>query len=79
MKCPICGGEMQAGGIVVEGVAAGWVPMEQFEKKGLKRFLYKGVRRIGNANVLLRQIKVPNAHYCPFCKKIIGVFDVTDA
>ena len=37
MQCPICGGDLQEGGLIIDGVAPGWVPMEQFAKKGLKR------------------------------------------
>ena len=37
MKCPICNNEMQEGGLIIDGVAPGWVPMEQFQKKGVKQ------------------------------------------
>ena len=33
MKCPICNNEMIEGGLVIDGVAPGWVPMEEFQKK----------------------------------------------
>lgn len=59
MRCPICGCEMEEGGLIVDGVAPGWVPMEQFERKGLKRLVYTGLRTIGTANVLLGQTKFP--------------------
>ncbi len=36
MKCPICGNEMQEGGLIIDGVVPGWVPLEEFEKKGLE-------------------------------------------
>ena len=78
MKCPICGNELYAGGLIIDGVAPGWVPMEQFQRKGLKRIVYTGLRTIGTPNVLLRQTKVPNAYFCKQCNKIIGVFDVTN-
>lgn len=78
MKCPICNNEMQEGGLIIDGVAPGWVPLEQFQKKGLKRLLYTGLRRIGTANILLRQTKVPNAFFCPNCNKVVGIFDATN-
>lgn len=78
MRCPICDCEMQEGGLVIDGVAPGWVPMEQFQKKGLKRIVYSGLRTIGKANILLGQTKVPNAYFCKPCNKIVGVFDVTN-
>ena len=37
MKCPLCGRDMQEGGRIIDGVAPGWVPLEQFNKKGLGR------------------------------------------
>ena len=78
MKCPMCHDEMQEGGLIIDGVAPGWVPMEQFRKKGLKRIVHTGLRTIGETNVLLRQNKVPNAYFCKQCNKIVGVFDVTN-
>lgn len=32
MKCPICNQEMEDGGLIINGVTPGWVPMEQFKK-----------------------------------------------
>jgi len=61
MKCPICNKAMQEGGLIIDGVASGWVPMDQFQKRGLKRVWISGVRTIGKPNILLRQTKVPNA------------------
>ena len=78
MKCPICGNEMQNGGLIIDGVAPGWVPMEQFQKKGLRRIVHIGLRTIGETSILLGQTKVPNAFFCPKCNKIVGVFDVTN-
>ena len=78
MKCIICNNEMEEGGLVIDGVAPGWVPMDQFRKKGLKRLVYTGLRSIGKSSILLRQTKVPGAFFCRNCNKIIGVFDVTN-
>lgn len=78
MKCPMCHDEMQEGGLIIDGVAPGWVPMEQFQKKGLKRIVHTGLRTIGETNILLGQTKVSNAFFCKQCNKIIGVFDVTN-
>ena len=78
MKCPICGGELQEGGLVLDGVAPGWVPMEQFQKRGMKRVVYTGLRTIGQTNFLLRQTRVPGAYFCKTCNKVLGIFDVTN-
>ena len=78
MKCPICNNEMQEGGLIIDGVAPGWVPLEQFQKKGLKRIVHTGLRTIGETSILLSQTKVPNAFFCESCNKIVGVFDVTN-
>ena len=78
MKCPICGGELQEGGLILDGVTPGWVPMEQFEKRGVKRVVYTGLRTIGQTNFLLRQTRVPGAYFCQTCNKVLGIFDVTD-
>ena len=78
MRCPICDQEMQEGGLIIDGVACGWVSMEQFQKKGLKRIVYTGLRTIGKPNVLLRQTKVSNAFFCARCNKVVGMFDVTN-
>lgn len=78
MKCPVCGKEMEEGGLILNDVAPGWVPMEQFQRQGLKRLAYTGLRTIGRSNLLLGQTKVPNAFYCKNCNKIVGIFDVTN-
>ena len=78
MKCPICNNEMIEGGLVIDGVAPGWVPMEEFQKKGLKRIVHTGLRTIGKSSVLFSQTKVPNAFFCKNCNKIVGVFDITN-
>lgn len=78
MKCPICNGEMQEGGLIIDGVSPGWVPMEQFRKKGLKRMIYTGLRSIGETSILWRETKVPNAFFCKNCNKVVGIFDVTN-
>ncbi len=78
MKCPVCNNEMKEGGLIIDGIAPCWVPMEQFQKKRLKRFMFKGALSIGEPDLLLKQTKVPNAYFCGYCYKIVGVFDITD-
>ena len=76
MKCPICGEEMIAGGLISAGISVGWVPKDEFDKKGLRRISYQEWHSIGNSSILLGQTKIPNAFLCKKCNKIIGVFDV---
>ena len=78
MLCPICGKEMEKGGLIGGGVTLQWFPQTQFGKKGLRRLLYTGGKSIGKSNVLLNQTRVPNAYYCSNCNKIAGIFDVVD-
>jgi len=77
MKCPICSEEMEPGGIIANGIAM-WHPAQEFEKKGLKKLLYKHGKILGSHNVLLRECKIPNAWYCPRCNKVAGIFDISD-
>lgn len=72
-RCPICNGELQEGGLVIDGISAAWVSKEQFYKK----ILFTGVHTIGKTNFWLRQTKVPNAFFCENCDKVMGIFDVT--
>ncbi len=78
MQCPICHNEMQEGGLIAQGVSTGWIPLEQFEKKGLSRIVHTGLRTIGKSSVLFNQTLVPNAWFCPHCNKVTGIFDVTN-
>ncbi len=78
MKCPVCGIDMSEGGLIVNCVDPGWVPMEQFRRKGIKRLIYTGLRTIGETNILLNQTKIPNAWFCRNCSKVMGVFEVTN-
>ena len=78
MKCPLCNQEMEEGGLITDGTRPGWVPMEEFNKKGLGRLIYTGFRTIGQSNFLLSQTKIANAHFCKSCNKIVGIFDVTN-
>ncbi len=33
MICPICGGEMEEGGLIASGLNVMWFPLEQFSKR----------------------------------------------
>lgn len=35
MKCPICGGEMERGGLIADGWYISYVPQEEFERNAL--------------------------------------------
>lgn len=71
MKCPMCDNEMQEGGLKIDGVAPGWVPMEEFQKKGLKRIVHTGLRTIGETSILLGQTKVPNVFFVSLAIKLL--------
>ena len=71
MKCPICGEEMLAGGLISAGISVGWVPKDEFDKKGLRRISYQEWHSIGNSSILLGQTKIPNAFLCKKCNKIM--------
>ena len=73
MKCPICGEEMLAGGLISAGISVGWVPKDEFDKKGLRRISYQEWHSIGNSSILLGQTKIPNAFLCKNCNKIMNV------
>ena len=79
MQCPICGKEMEEGGLIGGGVTLQWFPQKQFGKRGLRRLLYTGGKAIGKSNVLLSQTRVPGAFYCSDCNKVAGVFDVVES
>lgn len=51
MKCPICGEEMLAGGLISAGISVGWVPKDEFDKKGLRRISYQEWHSIGNSSI----------------------------
>lgn len=53
-------------------------PWINSKKKGLNRLLYTGFRTIGKTNFVFSQTRVPNAHFCKTCNKIVGIFDVTN-
>lgn len=79
MKCPICGIEMEKGGIIADGaVIVAWHPEREFEKKGLKSILYRDGKTIGQTNALRRIVKIPNAWFCRGCNKVVAYFDVTN-
>lgn len=79
MNCPVCGREMEKGGIIAErAVVVAWYPEAEFEKKGLKTMFYRFGKLIGTHHMLRGQVRIPDAWYCRKCEKVTGVFDVTD-
>ena len=78
MRCPICSAEMEEGGIIANGVSVMWVPIEQFNKKGIKRLVYNNGRTIASINLLIGETKISNAFLCGNCNKIVGIFDITN-
>ncbi|MBQ3011397.1 MAG: hypothetical protein IJA20_08380 [Methanocorpusculum sp.] len=77
MKCPTCGNEMEAGGLLIDGTLVRWVPMETFDRGPLGRLVLTENRVIEHeTNMLTKQTKVSNAHFCCTCEKVVGIFDV---
>ena len=77
MNCPVCGNKMEAGGLWVSGTLVRWLPEESFNKSTMLKMFFPDAKvLIGKTNHLLQETKVPGAHYCAACKKIIGVFDI---
>lgn len=77
MKCPMCGGEMESGGLIADRYIS-WV-QEEFDKSALEEFGsgYEGRRNLGKYSPLKTETLVPGAWYCGACKVVTGVFDVT--
>lgn len=76
MLCPICSKEMEEGGLILTGLNSGWVPMDQFQKSGLRLKMNSNIKVIGEPNPVGGTRKVPGAFFCKHCNKITGVFDV---
>lgn len=78
MKCPICGGEMERGGLIADSLYISWVPQEEFERNALQALGgYNGAKNLGKHSLLRSRTLVPGAWYCDACKVVTGVFDVT--
>ena len=77
MKCPVCGAEMQKGGLIADARWLIWAPADKYEKGW--RPAYDGKIKLGRSSTLLRETRVPDAYYCGNCKKVTGIFDVTEA
>ena len=75
MNCIICNSTMEPGGIISEGVSTMWVPLNEFNKRGPKRLVYSGGKRLGTPNILIGQTRISNAFFCKKCNKVIGIFD----
>lgn len=77
-ECPLCGNEMQEGGLVASDIFISWSPLEEFKKRGLKRFTRKSIQLAGESSILWEEKLVPNAFYCKNCNKVMGIFDVAN-
>ena len=69
MICPICGGEMEEGGLIASGISVMWFPLEQFAKKGLERLWYGGGKSVGKSNYLLGHTRIPGAYTAAAARK----------
>lgn len=78
MKCPMCGGEMERGGLIADSLYISWVPQEEYERNALQALGgYNGAKNLGKHSFLRSRTLVPGAWYCDACKVVTGVFDVT--
>ena len=78
MKCPMCGGEMERGGLIADSLYISWVPQEEYERNALQALGgYNGAKNLGKHSLLHSRTLVPGAWYCDACKVVTGVFDVT--
>ena len=77
MKCPVCGGEMERGGLIADRYVS-YVPQEEFERNALQALGgYNGAKNLGKHSLLRSRTLVPDAWYCDACKVVTGIFDVT--
>ena len=77
MKCPMCGGEMERGGLIADRYVS-YVTQEEFERNALQALGgYNGAKNLGKRSLLRSRTLVPGAWYCDACKVVTGVFDVT--
>ncbi len=78
MNCPICGKEMEKGGLVSDGFVIGWREEKKLHAISPNRLFYGDLKPMGKQNKPLREVVVDGAYYCQSCEKITGIFDVTD-
>lgn len=82
MKCPICGNEMEKGGIIIGESrymdTPSWYPESELKKRWLNTFRREGERVISQPDEY-RFLSGEN-HYeawlCQNCNKVVAVFDV---
>ncbi len=81
MICPICGNEMESGGLITSTRAGAitWLPGDSFEKNRWPMIASLNGKVIKvQVKFFPGQIKIPNAFYCERCNKVIGFFDIID-
>lgn len=79
MRCPVCKNEMKPGGLWISGTLVRWLPEESFKKSTMLRIFFPESKLLaGKTNHFTKETKVPNAHYCESCRKIVGVFDLEE-
>ena len=78
MNCPICGRNMEKGGIVAEkAITVMWHPESEYQKTGLKSYMFHHGKLLGRHYPLRGVVKIPDAWYCRNCEKVTGIFDIT--
>jgi hypothetical protein len=79
MNCPVCGGEMQRGGLVTRVGFYSWLPADRIEiNYSALSTLINGKALKGKTKFLSQQTKIPSAFYCEKCKKVVGIFEVDE-
>lgn len=82
MKCPICGNEMEKGGLSLDcnmDLNPHWAPEEEMKAKGLFASWHREHQiRLQNPDeykILPREAIFFNAYYCETCEKAVIIMD----
>lgn len=70
MKCPMCGGEMESGGLIADRYVS-WVPQEEYERNALQALGggYNGAKNLGKHSFLRSQTLGKRSTTARICSK----------
>lgn len=75
MICPICGNEMERGGILSANKIS-WYPEVEFEKKGFGKYFRKGERIFEHYDDVSFQTRIRDTFLCKNCNIVSGLWRV---